>query len=368
MSELIRNEWAPSDVSHPGETLEETLETIGMTQAELALRMGRPKKTVNEIIKGKAAVAEETALQLEHVLGVPASFWLTLQGNYDAARARRAESEALLSEVEWLKEIPHAQLVKRGWVPRRSSKDDAMRDALAFYGCGSVKGFREHFAATRADLRTSKAFAADPIAVATWLRRSEHEAARLAVDAFSAEGLRASLVGLRACTLLPPLEGLTAARSLLAQSGVALVWVEPLPKSRLSGAAFALHDRRVIALSLRHGSDDHLWFTVFHELGHVLLHGGRDTFVDDDSTPSNDREVEADRFARESLLPPERWADFGMRNRFSESVVVEFAREVGVAPGVVVGCLQHDGGLAHSALNHLKRWVEWHEGAVQVKR
>ena len=75
MIDLRRNEYRPSEVSPPGDTLKEILDDRGLTQAELAERMGRPKKTINEIIKGKAAITPETALQLELVLGIPASFW-----------------------------------------------------------------------------------------------------------------------------------------------------------------------------------------------------------------------------------------------------------------------------------------------------
>ena len=80
--------FQPDYAVPPGETLKETLETIGMSQAELAERTGRPKKTINEIIMGKAAITSETALQLERVLGVPASFWNNLERNYQERLAR----------------------------------------------------------------------------------------------------------------------------------------------------------------------------------------------------------------------------------------------------------------------------------------
>ena len=75
MSDMGQNQYMPDNVSPPGDTLLETIETLGISQSELAERMGRPKKTINEIIKGKTAVTPDTALQLERVLGVPASFW-----------------------------------------------------------------------------------------------------------------------------------------------------------------------------------------------------------------------------------------------------------------------------------------------------
>lgn len=93
MAEHHVNEYAPDSVSLPGDTLQEVLEDREMTQADLAERMGRPKKTVNEIIQGKTAITPETALQLERVLGVPASFWNNLERNYREHQARKEEED-----------------------------------------------------------------------------------------------------------------------------------------------------------------------------------------------------------------------------------------------------------------------------------
>ena len=81
-----QNQYLPNRVSPPGETLLETLETIGVSQAEFAGRIGLSQKAVREIIKGKAIITPETALQLECVLGIPASFWNNRERYYREAR------------------------------------------------------------------------------------------------------------------------------------------------------------------------------------------------------------------------------------------------------------------------------------------
>src|SRR5271168_3376379 len=103
MTEPMRNQYTPDSVSAPGDTLLEVLESRGMSQSELADRTGRPKKTINEIIKGKAAITPETALQLEFVLGIPAAFWNAREQHYREALAREKKTELLESQVEWLK-------------------------------------------------------------------------------------------------------------------------------------------------------------------------------------------------------------------------------------------------------------------------
>jgi HTH-type transcriptional regulator / antitoxin HigA len=91
MTSTPQNEFYPDYASPPGDTLAETLETIGMSQAELARRMGRPVKTINEIIQAKVVITADTALQLEKVLHVPASFWLRREQHYRETLARLAE-------------------------------------------------------------------------------------------------------------------------------------------------------------------------------------------------------------------------------------------------------------------------------------
>ncbi|MEY2914970.1 MAG: hypothetical protein RLZZ184_4279 [Cyanobacteriota bacterium] len=99
MESKIQNRYNPDYVSPPGDTLLEVLEHRGMTQAELAERTGRPKKTINEIIKGKAAITPETALQLERVFNIPASFWNNRERHYREFLAQKEEKKRLAKQV-----------------------------------------------------------------------------------------------------------------------------------------------------------------------------------------------------------------------------------------------------------------------------
>src|SRR2546422_9873932 len=116
MTEQIRNQYVTDTASAPGETLEEVLESRGMSQAELADRTGRPKKTINEIVKGKAAITAETAIQLERVLAIPASFWIAREQNYREAVARAKEFVLLETQTDWLDMVPYKAMARLGWV------------------------------------------------------------------------------------------------------------------------------------------------------------------------------------------------------------------------------------------------------------
>ena len=112
MNSTIKNQYTPDYVSPPGETLEEILEEKGMTQTELAERTGRPKKTISAIINGKAAITPETALQLERVLSVPATFWNNRERQYKEALVYQEENKQLKKLVSWLKQIPVRDMIK----------------------------------------------------------------------------------------------------------------------------------------------------------------------------------------------------------------------------------------------------------------
>jgi HTH-type transcriptional regulator/antitoxin HigA len=119
----------------------------------------------------------------------------------------------------------------------------------------------------------------------------------------------------------------------------------------------------VIQLSARHKSDDHLWFSFFHEAAHILLHSKKSVFVDDKSRDGTDEEKEADAWACNTLVPTTAWRQFVATGPRSERAVLDFADSQGIAPGIVVGMLQHSGILPWTHLNGLKIRLKWSTGA-----
>jgi HTH-type transcriptional regulator/antitoxin HigA len=256
---------------------------------------------------------------------------------------QRAQLEA---HAEWLIEMPLAALRKVGIITAHA-KDKAglVRQLLEFFGVSDPDAWRRLWLGQQAAaLRQSSSFKAQPAAVAAWLRLGELEADRLQVSEFDAARLRASLPALRALTresdpavFEKQLVGIAAA------CGVAVVFVPEIPGARCSGAVRWVHDRPVVQLSLRFGTDDQLWFTFFHELAHVLLHGKKDVFIDDGHTEADlhgDKEREADSFARELLIS--RHYATELAGLTSLAAIKAFAARIGVSPGIVVGRLQHD--------------------------
>jgi hypothetical protein len=152
-------------------------------------------------------------------------------------------------------------------------------------------------------------------------------------------------------------------RALCAAAGVAVILIPELEGTHLSGAARWLSPTKaLIQLSLRHNTDDHFWFSFFHEAGHLLATGKRRDFVDGiigRGQENDDDEEKADRFARDFLIPSADYYAFVNGGTFNTSTVRAFGERLGIAPGIVVGRLQHDDLIGPSQLNGLKRSVRW---------
>ncbi len=357
------NAYLPDRVSLPGETLQEILEDRQMTQAELAERTGRPKKTINEIIKGKSAITPETALQLERVLGVPASFWNNLEQNYQDYLARRNEDRRLEASLGWLEQIPVAELIGRGWIDQCRRRVDQARAVLEFFGVASPDRWQELFVLPQASFRRSPSFKSEAGALSAWLRKGEIEARQLRCAPFEEARFKEVLAEVRVLTREAPGVATSKTIELCAAAGVAVVFVPELPRCRVHGATRWLSSNKaLVQMSLRYKTDDHLWFTFFHEAGHILLHGKKKTFIDVEVTGASEaEELEANQFAADWLIPPDQLAELEP-GPLSKERVLDLAQGLGISPGIVVGRLQHLGRLPYSHLNGLKKRLDWDAG------
>ena len=193
--------------------------------------------------------------------------------------------------------------------------------------------------------------------MAAWLRKGEIEARDVHTEPFDHAGLKAALPALRAVTLVgDPREFIAELQRICAVRGVVALFVPELSGTRLCGAArWLTPNRAIVQLSLRYRTDDHLWFTFFHELGHILLHGKRDYFVDTAGDAVDEKEREADRFAGDILIPPADYRALISERDYSAPAIERFAARIGVAPGIVIGRLQHDGLVPwQTVVNRLK--------------
>ena len=350
-----RYTYAPSYAFPPGDTLAEVLKSRGMHQADLAERAGLTPKAINEIVKAKTRITPATALQLERVLGIPASFWNNLQRRHDEAQAVAEEAERLGRSVAWAKSFPVRAMAKCGWLEPSPDSVARLRGLLNFFGTASPDAWETHWTSTQVAFRSVAKLPKDNYALACWLRRGEVVAASIETQAYDEDLFRRTLAQLRGLTKLPGVEFVGPLVTGCAEAGVAVAFVPGLPGTRTYGATRWLSPQKaLIQLSLRRKTDDQLWFSFFHEAAHILLHPKKAVFIEA-AQGTDDFEGQADRFARDTLIPPDEYRAFVSAGDYGHAAVVAFANRIGVAPGIVVGRIQHETLIPYDRLNSLKR-------------
>ncbi|UUY05724.1 HigA family addiction module antitoxin [Svornostia abyssi] len=349
--------FSPDYAVPPGATLSELLERRDMTQSELAKRLGVSAKHVNQVVKGVAPLSTEMALGLEKVLGTPVAFWIKREAVYQARRAETNELESLAEHVSWAKRFPVKELKRIDLIPPTASGSDLVWHLLRFLGIAHPKQWTD----PSVDYRKSQRFESDPYALSAWLRVAELRAAEIECAPYDSERFADTLHDIRGLTCLEPEEWHPLLVKKCAEAGVAVVIVDTFKGARANGATRWLSPTKaLIQLSLRYTWEDIFWFTFFHEAGHVLLHRKKERFVEVPPSKRDDSiaelEQEADRFAGRTLIPQH----FERRlPRLTLNDVPGFARELGIAPAIVVGRLQHDRLLPHSRGNDLRRQFEF---------
>lgn len=345
----------PNYAIAPGAILEEWLEEHGMSQTALAERMDRPIKTINELIKGKTSFTQETAFQLEAVTGIEASFWTNADRIYQERSSRLEEEARMELWADWARQFPFAEMVKFGWVAAVVEPGARVRTLLRYFGVASPEAWESVYVNFQVAYRKSPVFKSHPAHLAAWLRKGELEATKLDCEAYDETRFKTALGELRRLTTAPPDH---AGEKLVEQcrsAGVAVALVPELPKTHVCGATrWVTQSKALIQMSLRYKTDDHLWFTFFHEAGHILLHGKKDVFVEFNAK-DNPKEKEADRWAADFLVPPTEWRRFIGTGRMKSHDIQSFAAELSIHPSIIVGRLQHEKRIPFAACNNLKR-------------
>jgi plasmid maintenance system antidote protein VapI/Zn-dependent peptidase ImmA (M78 family) len=369
--------FKPDYATSAGAYLQIVLDELGMTQADLAARTGLSSKHINQIIKRGLTISPETATQLEYATDVPAETWAGLDARHQAFLARGRAAERFSTSLEWLDRFNLSELAKRGIIETTTRTVETMVAVLRFFGISDPEGWERVWRPSLTSFRRSPSFKPDTTATTIWLRAGQRAAARIETAPYDQRRLLGLIDELRGLTRRDPEEALPLVQELLAEAGVALVLVAEFDGCRASGATWwASPTKAVIILSNRGKREDRLWFSLFHELGHVLRHAKRDTFIDQTRADDSDRppwadpapssgfiddgsrdsaiEQEADEFAGDALIPP------ALRGHVSSlstpADVQRLADQIGVSPGVVAGRYQYETG-DYRKFNSLRREV-----------
>lgn len=351
--------YTPSVMVHPGRIIARELDFLGMTQKMLSERTGLSEKQLSLIINGSASITADTAALLSNAIGGSAMYWSNLDSSYRALKAqqqmrKRAEREVGLVQTENFT-LAYTELVGHGYMTKVKDPITRVLSFWCFFGVNSLNAI-ETTEATAFRKGNGKKY--NPIALAAWIRCGEREATKRRISEYDSKRLQQALPEIRRITATSvqddPLGGVT---EILAECGVIVVLLPHFKGTYVNGATKWLGNNPIIQVSIRGKNADRLWFTLFHEIGHILKHS-KQGYVSCDGDNSA-QEQEANDFAAESLLPRKDYDTFRYGGDYSRSAILDFANKLQVDPGVILGRLQHDGLVPFRCMNDLHKKLCW---------
>ncbi len=335
----------------PGETIREMLDDRNISQNEFAVRMGMSAKHISRLINGKVELTPDTALKLEYVLGMPASFWLNFEALYRADLAKVRQENKLESEENFVKKISYSAFVSAGWVEKAATLWDKIVNLRKLFEVSDLNYvFSEEF--KKVAFRKLKNTEKSELMALAWCHKARAEARSQELNKLNTERLKKRLNELKTLTNNSSPD-LGAIRSLLNDCGIAFIILPSLNGSGIHGASFANGKNVVLGLTDRGKTTDIFAFSLFHEIGHIL----KGDFWRCGELTSKD-EDQADEFARDALITPAVYADFVNKADYSKAAIVRLSEQENIDSGVVVGRLQKEGLVAYNKLNELKHNVQ----------
>lgn len=353
--------FTPDWFSKPGDSLRALMQRRGVPPQTVADRLPGGMATLRGLLDGSVAIGQEQAHTLASSLGGSSSFWLKRQENYEGALERAVDRAVATEADDWLL-IPVPGPRPRGRMSEDTRRAEVRR-RLAFFNVGTLAAWETRYGRIRSEtlFRTTHTFTSDDGAVLMWLRRGELGADLVATKPLHIDNLLDRMKAIRKLSLIrQPDRFLPRLKTLCAEVGVAVVAQRAPQGCRASGASrMVAPDKAMILLSFRGLSDDRFWFTVFHELGHVVRHGAQ-TFVDGDISAEyeDEMECEANEFASRCIIPENSEQDFE-RLYAAKDEVIRFSVKAQVAPGLIVGQMQHRRMIMPDQMNYLKRHWRW---------
>lgn len=336
----------------PGVTIKEQLNDRGMSQKEFAARMDMSEKHISKLVNGDVQLTPETAVRLEMVLGVPAKFWNRLEAIYREKLIKAEAENAMDADVEMAKQFPYSEMAKFGWVPETRDAKEKVVYLRKYFEVVELSLLGSDLI-TRIACRRLAITDKSDLALMAWAQEAKIKARDIQTAPINMKGLIAAMPEIRKMTVLKPKDFCPQIKKCLADCGIALIFLPHLKGSFLQGASFMDGNKIVVGLTARGKDADKFWFSLFHELAHIVL-----GHVGQPNGTSEEDERAADKWSGDTLITYEDFEQFKSGRDYSERSVLRFAKDLGIAPGIVVGRMQLEGMIEYSMLNNLKEKYE----------
>ena len=329
---------------HPGETIKEVLEEKKMSQEELAIRTEYSAKHVSEVVRGKKDISSEFANRLEYALGIPARFWMNLQTNYDKEvfeincvnNIQEKELNILKDLKDVVKFCENANIIECN-----SKKEITVLNMRKFLNLNNLCSISS-LPIQQAAFRGSKANKVNVYVLYAWQKLCEYFTNKAVVtNNYDKEKLKTKYEDIKKTMFLPANDMVQELKNIFAECGIAFEVVQHFTGAPVQGFIQKKNDKVILCMTIRQAFSDIFWFTLFHEIGHLLHDDFSNRYIDYQFIESAE-EKEADIFARNTLIDENKYNEFMKKANIGISDIKCFADSQNVKPGIVIGRIQKD--------------------------
>lgn len=355
---MSKQEYKDIIAFHPGYYLNEIIDDLEMSQEEFAKRLGTSAKTVSKLLNGLTPLTNDLALRISMMLGITAETLLNLQKTYNERlilieHQKRVDRQAEI--VEW---IDYSYFSRNNFLPKQTDVSKRIEELCGFLKVSDLTVLKSPD--LLASFRTTVQNVTDKNVVNAnvWLQTAINIGYQMTVEPYNEKKLKFFISEIRSMTLQKPDEFIPRLKEIFRECGVAFVLLPALKNSGINGVVKWFDDKVVLAINDRKTYADTFWFSLFHEIKHVLQRKKTKVIVNGDNISALDEQLErdADEFARNTLIPADKYYAYFryLGNYISRDDILKFSKQISVHPGVVVGRLQHDKRIPFSHFSDLR--------------
>ncbi|MDO4280000.1 MAG: HigA family addiction module antitoxin [Peptococcaceae bacterium] len=346
-------EYADGVAFHPGYYIEELIDDAGLTQEEFAKRLDTTPKTLSLLVRGKQRLSVDIAAKLSRMLGTSIQYWLNLQSAFDATVAAHEGAAELDREREIFAYLEYKYFrIHFGLPDLPRQKDAQMKAVREFLGISSLTLLAKPDWAVRFRSATAHLSEGNIVKANVMVQIALNQALATATHKFNQDKFAQAVD--RALTLTTAQENFyDTLQADFREAGVSLVILPNIPGSKINGATVKIDGHVVLMVNDRRAAADTFWFTLFHEIGHIMNGDLGISFEGETGA----QESKADAYAADKLIPQADYETFVKQGSFTVQSITGFAQQMDRDPGIVLGRLQCDGHVRYNdrSLNTLRR-------------
>lgn len=345
---------------HPGYYIAEIIEDMGISQSEFAIRVGTTPKTISTLVNGQVNLSNEIAKKISAMTGTGVEVWLKLQEEYDKKLIEIEREKDIDAQKTIVSVIDYSFFVKYANLPATRVNGEKITNLCSYLMISDLRVLQQPDFLVNFRTGISTVQPKNIINSRAWLQTAINLSRDIVTEPYNAERLKSYLPELREMTVKDPQEFVPRMKEIFSQCGVAFVLLPHLKNSGVNGAVkWITSDRVVLAMNTRGAYADRFWFTLFHEVKHVLQQKVKTTFIsgspDELENKNAALEEDADRFSSDFLIPPKKLKSWKPTRFTSDSEIVAFADSIGIHPGIVAGRLQHEKIISEKRCHKLKQ-------------